>query len=166
MQPKKYLHKMAQAVSQRSGISIATLEVALPAIFDEIRQTLCEGKWRAVSIESFGSLTVKRVPQRHYTRRFKDGHTEVVELPEKLTVKFLPSRNLRREVDASKFDPTRQSFVVHPDDHPLKIRKSIEPRKKKPFNIDNMGLRGNVVKEQPKGTQGCKIEILRGGEQE
>lgn len=152
MQPKKYLYKMAQAVSKRSGISINTLLVALPAIFDEMRYTLCEGKYRCITIESFGVLSVKERPQRHYTRRFPDGHTENIDLPPKLVIKFSPSRNMRLEVEASKYDPTRQSFVLHPDDHPLRTRLKIEPKpKKKAFNIDDMALRGTVVKDG-KGT--------------
>lgn len=153
MEPKRYLHALAQAVSKRSGIAIATLEVAIPALFDEIRQTLAEGRYRCVSVESFGTFTVKMVPSRHYTRRFPDGHTEVIELPEKLRVQFLPSRNLRNEVEASHFDPTRESFVCHPDDRPLKFRKSIpdpyKKRKRKPFSKDNMQMRGLVEKDAP-----------------
>lgn len=130
MQPKKYLHQLALAVSRRSGISVATCMVVLPALFDEMRQTLAEGRWRAVSVESFGSLIVRQKPLRHYTRRFPDGHTEVVELQPVLRVSFMPSRNLRREVETSTFDPTRKSFEVHPDDRPLRVRKKIDaPRK-------------------------------------
>ena len=86
MEPKKYLYQLALAVSKRSGISINTCQVVLPALFDELRYMLCEGRYRVVTIESFGILAVRELPQRHYTRRYSNGITQVVDLPPKLVV--------------------------------------------------------------------------------
>ena len=59
MCPKSHrLRKLASAVSKRSGISLQTLEVAIPAIFDEIRHQLAEGD-QYVIIESFGTFDVE-----------------------------------------------------------------------------------------------------------
>lgn len=146
MQPKKYLYKLALAVSKRSGISINTCQVVLPALFDEIRYRLAEGDFRCITVESFGTLTVKELPKRHYNRRFSDGHVERVDLPNKYVVKFLPSHNMRMEVEASKFDPTRHSFVLHPDDHPLRTRRILgkKPKQRNAF----MGIEGQVENKE------------------
>lgn len=163
MEPKRYLNKLAQAVSKRSGISANTCMVVLPAIFDEIRQTLCEGKYRCVTIESFGTFIVRQIPQRHYTRRMPDGTTRLVDLPPKLKVAFSPTRNMRCEVEESTFNPTRQSFHLHPDDRGIRIRKSIpDPTKrKKPIVGDSM--EGTVVRERHTDpADRYKIKILRG----
>lgn len=164
MEPKKYLYQLAQAVSKRSGISINTCQVVLPALFDELRYMLCEGRYRVVTIESFGTLAVRELPQRHYTRRYSNGITQVVDLPPKLVVKFTPTRNLRNEVQASRFDPTRQSFSVHPDDHPIRTRKRIDskPRKKKV----QMNMEGNVVNDVQRSNSNRESTILRGREAE
>ena len=160
MEPKKYLYRLAQAVSKRSGISIATCQVVLPALFDEMRYMLCEGQYRCVTVESFGTLTVKERPSRHYRRRFPDGTSEIIELPPKLIVKFLPTRNLRHEVETSHFDPTRQSFVIHPDDHGIRTRRAVKSKAKKRdtfFGIDGFVKRDSPVPEHPK-----RIRIIRG----
>ena len=164
MEPKKYLYQLALAVSKRSGISINTCQVVLPALFDELRYMLCEGRYRVVTIESFGTLAVRELPQRHYTRRYSNGITQVVDLPPKLVVKFAPTRNLRNEVQASRFDSTRQSFVVHPDDHPIRTRKCIEakPRKKRV----QMNIEGNVVNDVQRPNSNFEPTILRGREAE
>ena len=153
MEPKKYLYQLAQAVSKRSGISINTCQVVLPALFDELRYMLCEGRYRVFTIESFGTLAVRELPQRHYTRRYANGITQVVDLPPKLVVKFTPTRNL-----------TRQSFVVHPDDHPIRTRKRIEakPRKKRV----QMNMEGNVVNDVQRPNSNFEPTILRGREAE
>ena len=160
MEPKKYLHKLAQAVSRRSGISINTCLVVLPALFDEMRYMLCEGDYRCVTVESFGTLTVKERPRRHYRRLFPDGTSQLIELPPKLIVKFLPTANLRREVEQSRFDPTRQSFVIHPDDHGIRTRKAVKSKAKKHdmfFAIDGVVKRDEPVPDHPK-----RIRIIRG----
>lgn len=152
MEPKKYLYKLAQSVSKRSGISIATCQVVLPALFDELRYTLCEGKYRCVAIESFGTLIVKELPRRHYTRRNPDGTTYQVELPAKFVVKFLPTRNLRHEVESSRYDPSRQSFTIHPEDHGIRTRKAIGSKAKKRkafFAMDGYVQRDEHVEPPP-----------------
>lgn len=160
MEPKKYLHKLAQAVSKRSGISINTCLVVLPALFDEMRYMLCEGDYRCVTVESFGTLTVKERPRRHYRRLFPDGTSQLIELPPKLIVKFLPTANLRREVEHSRFDPTRQSFVIHPDDHGIRTRKAVRSKAKRSdvfFAIDGVVKRDGPVPDNPHS-----IHIIRG----
>lgn len=146
MEPKKYLYKLALAVSKRSGISISTCQVVIPALFDEMRYMLCEGQYRCVSVESFGTLTVKELPKRHYNRWFPDGHVEAVDLPNKLTLKFLPSHNMRQEVEQSKFDPSRHAFALHPDDHPLRTRRAVGSKAKKPNGF--RGIDGFVKKDE------------------
>ena len=148
MNPKTYLHKLAQAVSRRSGISINTCLVLLPAIFDEMRQTLCEGRYRCVTVESFGSFVVRQRPARHYKRIEKDGTTHMVELPPRLIVKFLPANNLKREVAESRFDPTHEAFALFPGEHGIRVRKAIESKgkKKKVF----IAMDGLVELDNPK----------------
>lgn len=163
MFPKKYLHELASAVSKRSGVSVATCEVVLPALFDEMRYMLCEGRYRCVTVESFGTLAVRERPPRHYKRVLPDGTTQNVHLDSHLVVKFSPTRNLRREVEASRFDPTRQSFVVHPDDHPLRTRKMIDYRPKKKKAIPMVGF---VEKDKPNVCLPNQPIILRGKETE
>lgn len=149
MQPKKYLYKLALAVSKRSGISVATCQVVIPALFDEMRYMLCEGQYRCVTVESFGTLTVKELPKRHYNRRFTDGHVETVELPSKLTLKFLPSSHMRQEVERSKYDPSRHAFTLHPDDHPLRTRRAVGSKAKKANGF--RGIEGGVKKDGRQG---------------
>lgn len=111
------LYKFAMAVSKRCGISHATLEVAIPAVFDEIRQMLAEGDKQGFIIESFGTFVVKQMPAREYHyNNPKKGIDRIVPLPPKKIIKLSPARNLQREVDAGQFDPSRQSFVWNPDD--------------------------------------------------
>lgn len=131
MEPKKYLYRLALAVSKRSGISIATCQVVLPALFDEMRYMLCEGNYRCVTVESFGTLVVRQRPARHYKRIEKDGTTRMVELPPRLIVKFLPANNLKREVAESHFDPTHKAFALFPGEHGIRVRKAIESKGKK-----------------------------------
>lgn len=164
MQPKKYLYKLSQAVSKRCGISIATCQVVLPALFDEMRFALCEGDYRCVAVESFGSFIVKQLPKRHYNRRQPDGSVHLIDLPPRLQVTFKPTRNLRREVEASRYDPTRESFVCHPDDHPIRARKSIMVKTKKLVNINMVGSVQHDTKA-PKNYD-HKVKILRGREAE
>lgn len=146
MEPKKYLYKLALAVSKRSGISVATCQVVIPALFDEMRYMLCEGQYRCVTVESFGTLTVKELPKRHYKRRFPDGHVEDVELPHKLVSKFLPSHNMRLEVEQSKYDDSRHAFTLHPEDHPLRTRRAVGSKAKTPNAF--RGIEGYVKKDE------------------
>ena len=152
MSPKTYLHKLAQAVSRRSGISVNTCLVLLPALFDEIRQTLCEGHYRCVTVENFGSFVVRQRPARHYRRLKKDGTSHLVELPPRLIVKFLPTRNLKQEVENSKFDPTRESFTVSPGERGIHVRKAIESKSKKRQKLF-IGLDGMVEIDNPEDSK-------------
>ena len=124
MLPKEYLTRLAAAVVKRSGICQATVEQVLPALFDEIRFQLCEGKYKCVPIESFGTFGVVEIPERqyHYTYCGKD---EMRTLPPKRRLKFYPTRNMRREMEQGIFDPSRQSFKRHPDDPPIRKRKDM-----------------------------------------
>lgn len=110
------LTRMARKISKRSGIALPTVEEVLKAAFDEWRQELTEGSGIVV-VESFGTMSVKEVPARsyHYYRPEK-GIDRMVPLPAKRTLKFTPTRNMRRELEQRRFDPTRKSFFRHPDD--------------------------------------------------
>ena len=129
MLQKEYLHRFAAAIVKRSGIARPTVEAVLPHIFDEIRYQLTEGKL-CVPIESFGTFAVVDIPerQRHYTY---GGRDEMRTLPPKKKLKFAPTRNLRREINAGQFDPTRKSFYRHPNDPPVRARSNMayNPRK-------------------------------------
>lgn len=152
MSPKTYLHKLAQAVSRRSGISVNTCLVLLPALFDEMRQTLCEGRYRCVTVENFGSFVVRQRPARHYRRLKKDGTSHLVELPPRLIVKFVPTRNLKNEVELSKFDPTRESFTIYPGERGIRVRKAIESKAKKKRKVF-IGLDGMVEADNPEDSK-------------
>lgn len=148
MHPKKYFQHFAMNVVKRSGISRPTVEAVLPAVFDEIRHQLTEG-CLCVPIESFGTFAVVEIPERQ--RRYTyGGRDEIRTLPAKLQLKFAPTANLRREVTAQRFDPTRQSFVRHLDDPPIRKRKRmgyndrheiylqpVPPKKPKDQNTDS-----------------------------
>ena len=125
MQPKEYLQRLAAAVTKRSGINQATVERVLPAVFDEIRYQLIEGKYPCVPIESFGTFGVVTLPKRkhHYTYK---GADEWRELPETKKLKFYMTRNFRRELEAGEFDSTRQSFRRHPKDPAIRKRKNMK----------------------------------------
>ena len=131
MLPKQYLQKLAAAVSKRSGICQATVETVLSALFDEIRQQLCEGPWPCVPIESFGTFAVIDVPERDRLYTYK-GKSEVRHLPAKKKLKFAPTHSFRRELEDGKFDPTRKSFSRHPKDRRIRKRGDMQPRKKHP----------------------------------
>lgn len=119
MLPKQYLTKFAAAIVKRSGIARPTVEAVLPHIFDEIRYQLTEGN-QCIPIESFGTFAVIDKPERKRRYTYK-GANEIRTLPPKKVLKFAPTRNMKREIDAGRFDPTRRSFTRHPQDP--KIRK-------------------------------------------
>ena len=127
MLPKEYLTRLSAAVVKRSGICQATVEQVLPALFDEIRYQLIEGRYHCVPIESFGTFGIVEIPERqyHYTYCGKD---EMRTLPPKRRLKFYPTRNMRREMEQGIFDPSRQSFKRHPDDPPIAKRKAMKYR--------------------------------------
>lgn len=124
MQPKQYLQKFAADIVKRSGIARPTVEALLPHVFDEIRYILTEGN-QCVPIEGFGTFAVIDKPERRRRYTYK-GKNEVHVLPAKKVLKFAPTKNMKREIDAGKFDPTRKSFWHHPQDP--KIRKRADMR--------------------------------------
>ena len=129
MIPKEYLTRFAAAVVKRSGIARPTVEAVLPHIFDEIRAILTEGSYPCVPIEGFGTFAVVDIPerQRHYTY---NGADEIRTLPPKKQLKFAPTRNMKREINEGKFDPTRRSFSRHPDDPPIRKRSDMHYNKR------------------------------------
>lgn len=130
MTPKKYFQKFVAAVVERSGICRPTVEAVLPAVFDQIRYELSEGTL-CVPIEGFGTFAVIDIPERQ--RRYTyNGADEIRTLPPKKQLKFAPTRNLRRDVENGRFDPTRKSFSRHPKDPPARGRSHLKynPRKK------------------------------------
>lgn len=126
MLPKQFLQKFAAAVVKRSGICQATVEQVLPAVFDEIRFQLIEGRYPCVPIDSFGTFGVITKPERryHYYRPSK-GIDEWRTLPPKKVLKFAAAYNLRRELNADQYDPTRKSFSRHPCDPIIKKRNKM-----------------------------------------
>lgn len=130
MTPKKYFQKFVAAVVERSGICRPTVEAVLPAVFDQIRYELSDGTL-CVPIEGFGTFAVIDIPERQ--RRYTyNGADEIRTLPPKKQLKFAPTRNLRRDVENGRFDPTRKSFSRHPKDPPARGRSHLKynPRKK------------------------------------
>lgn len=128
MLPKTYLQKFAANVSKRCGICRATVEVVLPAVFDEIRYQLIEGPYPCCPIESFGTFAVIDRPEHEYLYNYK-GANDLRTVPARRQLKFTPTRNMKREVEAARYDPTRKSFSRHPDDP--KIRKRNDMRYKR-----------------------------------
>ena len=138
MLPKEFLQRMAADVSKRCGICPATVEQVLPAVFDEIRFRLIEGRYPCVPIDSFGTFGVITKPERryHYYRPSK-GIDRWVDLPLKKVLKFTAAYNLRRELNAGEFDPTRKSFSRHPQDPKIKKRnKMLYIPDKRPMSKD------------------------------
>lgn len=127
MRPHEYKSHFISAVVKRSGICRATVEQVLPAVFDEIRHQLTEG-CLCVPIESFGTFAVVDIPERQYHYTY-GGRDELRTVPPCKRLKFAPTRNLRREVDAGTFDPSRRSFVRHPDDPIIRKRKELKYQK-------------------------------------
>ena len=127
----KFLQKLAAAVVQRSGISRPTVEVVLPAVFDEIRRILTEGNG-CVPIEGFGTLYVKEVPEHEYLYN-RNNANRICTVPAKKQIKFAPARNLTDEMNAGKFDAMRRSFTRMPGDPLLRKRSDLRYR---PENYD------------------------------
>lgn len=131
MTPKKYFQKFVAAVVERSGICRPTVEAVLPAVFDQIRYELSEGTL-CVPVEGFGTFAVIDIPERERKYSYKRDVPEIRKLPRKKQLKFAPTRNLRRDVENGRFDPTRKSFSRHPKDPPARGRSHLKynPRKK------------------------------------
>ena len=119
-----YFKRLVTAVVQESGICTPTVEVVLPAVFDVIRRELAEGPRHCVMIESFGTFAMIDIPEREHSYTYK-GKTTVKRLPATKRLKFSPTKNLRREVDVGRFDPTRKSFKHHPADPAIRNRSQM-----------------------------------------
>ena len=132
MFPKTYLTKFAAAIVKRSGIARPTVEALLPHVFDEIRYQLTEGSL-CVPIESFGTFAVIDKPEHEFLYNHK-GANQIRTVPAKKVIKFAPTRNLRREIDACQFDPTRRSFSRHPDDPAIRKRHDLRYKPAKNYN--------------------------------
>ena len=129
MLPKSYLQRLAANIVKRSGIARPTVEALLPHVFDEIRFQLTEGEYPCVPIEGFGTFAVVDIPER--TRRYTyNGADELRTLPPKKQLKFAPTRNMKREVNQGRFDPTRRSFTHHPDDPAIRKRQHMRYNKR------------------------------------
>ena len=130
MLPNVYFKRLVAAVVKESGICKATVEQVVPAVFDVIRRELVEGQHRCVPIESFGTFALVDVPERQHLYTYK-GANELRTLPPTKRLKFAPTRNLRREAEQGRFDPTRRSFFRHPDDPGIRKRKDLAYRPNK-----------------------------------
>lgn len=137
MYPKTYMKKLAAGIVKRSGISRPTVEALLPHVFDEIRFQLCEGQYPCVPIEGFGTFAVIDRPERKRKYSYK-GKNEVHTLPADKHLKFTPTKNMKREVEARKFDPTRQSFTHHPDDPKIRKRCDMKYNKRRAITIESV----------------------------
>lgn len=125
MRPHDYKEHFIAAVVRRSGICRATVEQVLPAVFDEVRFQLTEG-YGCVPIESFGTFALIDYPEREYHYTYKCD--KIVTVPAKKRLKLRPARNLRNEIEAGKFDPTRHAFTHDPHDPPLSMKKDMRYR--------------------------------------
>ena len=137
MLPKEYLTKFAAAVVKRSGIARPTVEAVLPHVFDEIRYQLCEGQYPCVPIEGFGTFAVIDMPERKRRYTYK-GKNEIHVLPAKKKLKFTPTCNMKREIDAQRFDPTRRSFWHHPQDPKIRKRADMKYNKRREVFLEHM----------------------------
>ena len=136
MFPKQYLTKFAAAVVKRSGIAKPTVEAVLPAIFDQIRYELTEGNL-CVPVEGFGTFAVIDKPERKRRYTYK-GKNEIHTLPAKKVIKFTPTKNLKREVDAQHFDPTRRAFWHHPEDPKIRKRCDMQYNKRNKVYLEHV----------------------------
>lgn len=121
-----HFRRLVSATVKKSGICRQTVEQVLPAFIDVVREQLAESEKRCVMIESFGTLAVKEIPARryHYVRK-SHGVDEWIDRPSKKVLKFSPTRNVRREIEAGRFDSTRRAFEHHPDDPHIRTRSEI-----------------------------------------
>lgn len=136
MQPGYYQRRFVAAVVKRSGICRSTVEQVLPAVFDEIRCQLSEGA-RCVPIESFGTFAVIDVPERERRYTYK-GADEIRHYDPTQRLKFRPTRNMRREIEEGRFDPSRRSFQRHPSDPPIRTRKNLAYNRRKDVFINQV----------------------------
>jgi nucleoid DNA-binding protein len=149
MQPHKYFQKFAATIVKRSGLSRATVEAVLPHVFDEIRYQLTEGTL-CVPIESFGTFTIKDVPEHEFLYHRGDVK-EVHTVPAKRVLKFAPTRNMRREIEARQYDPQRKSFVHHPADPKISKRHDLRYKPAKGYNRDEGAWGSPIYKKKSDG---------------
>lgn len=124
------MNLLAAAVVKRSGICLSTVEQVLPALFDEIRYQMAEGKKPCIPIESFGTFAIVEKPARQYHyNNPKKGVNRIVDLPPMKTLRFTPTKNMKREVQKGTFDSSRQSFTHHHDDPKIRDRSQMHYRK-------------------------------------
>ena len=122
--PKKRKNDFISAVVRRSGICRATCEQVVPAVIDEIRHQLTEGRL-FVAIESFGTFGVKELPLRQHLYNYK-GKREMRTLQPKKVIKFAPTRNFRQEVQAGQYNPEYRAFVHNPKNPPIRGRSNMK----------------------------------------
>lgn len=122
--PYHYKRDFIAAVVRRTGICRATCELVVPAVIDEIRHQMTDGK-QCVVIESFGTFAVKELPLRQHRYTYK-GKNELRTLQPKKVIKFAPTRNFRQEVERGAFDPERRAFVHNPKDPIMRRRSSLK----------------------------------------
>lgn len=127
----KFYQKFAADIVRRSGIARPTVEALLPHVFDEIRYQLTEGSL-CVPIEGFGTFHVKDVPEHEFLYH-RGEKREIKTVKAKKVVKFAPTRNLRQEAEAGKFDANRRSFIHYPQDPRVSWRTDLRYR---PENYD------------------------------
>lgn len=158
MFPKTYMKKFAAAVVKRSGISKATVEAVLPHVFDEIRYQLTEGSYPCVPIESFGTFAVINRPEHEYLYNYH-GANEVRTVPARRQLKFVPTRNMKREVEQGLFDPTRHSFSWHPDDPKIRKRNDMRYKKGKFYDREKGAYAKPLYKRKGERVEGSEEQV-------
>lgn len=155
MNPKKYLQEFAASVVKRSGIARPTVEALLPHVFDEIRYQLTEGSL-CVPIEGFGTFAVIDRPEHEFLYHRGDVR-RVNTVPAKKQIKFAPTRNLRLEVDAGCYDPSRRSFSRHPSDPVIRKRHDLRYKRAKNYNREE-GTWGSPISKNLTDKSAYKID--------
>ena len=153
MLPKEFLQRFAADVTKRCGICQATVEQVLPAVFDEIRYRLVDGRYPCIPIESFGTFGVIEKPERQYKVR---GREEWKTLPPKKSLKFYMARSFRNELEGGEYNPSRKSFTRHPQDRPITRRKNMMYRQDRAWIVQKS--KGRVI-DLPKPTSQPKGQV-------
>ena len=131
--PKKRKNDFISAVVRRSGICRATCEQVVPAVIDEIRHQLTEGRL-FVAIESFGTFGVKELPLRQHLYNYK-GKREMRTLQPKKVIKFAPTRNFRQEVQAGRGQKQAHRPALQPI-RPAALASDAEEARKLPWQAE------------------------------
>ena len=161
MLPQKYFKKFAAAVVQRSGISRPTVEAVLPHVFDEIRHILTEGN-KCVPIEGFGTFAVIDRPEHDYLYN-RNNANRICKVPAKRVIKFTPTKNLKREVDAGQFDPTRRAFTRHPEDPVIRNRRDMRYRPAKNYDRTKGSWGKPLPKDGPQDDGATDLQMTEEG---